>query len=165
MGRNKALLNYNGRWLIQHMLHILTHHSLGITHTVISGAITGYDHICVADTVPFAGPAYAMQNIITQYTDYDGYMVIPVDMPLLSPEIIKCLLQHPQGAMFTGYPLPAYVVPPIQYTLTLLPPGTSVNHMLYHYKVPAVGLPDAYIPYMKNTNTPEQWQKVVKTCR
>ncbi len=162
MGQNKTVLSYHGTPLIAHMLHTLT--SANIENTVISGTVAGYDHMCVPDTIPFAGPAHAIGGIMHTYPDYDGYAVVPVDMPLLRPDMIQILLQQPQGATFQWYPLPAYIVPP-PHAHFYINPHTSIKQLLQQCSTPCIPMLDRFKPYMKNANTPEQWQHITDTRR
>lgn len=48
---------------------------------LLSGTLDG--HETVPDTTPHEGPAKAMMHIMGNYADFDGYLFVPVDMPLL----------------------------------------------------------------------------------
>ncbi len=153
MGRNKALMEYNGRPLIDHMTYILKR--AGVNNILISGEVDDYQGI--PDETPFDGPAKAMENIMRRYPAYDGFLFVPVDMPLLEPEALQTLLDCPNGAYFSGYPLPAFI------TAFLSETGvSSVKELLEVLGVPSVALPQQFQPMMSNTNTPEEWQEVLR---
>ncbi len=161
MGQNKAFLSYGGVPLIAHMLRIVQ--SANIHNICISGQVLGYEHLCISDTIPDAGPAHAIKDIMETHANYDGYMVVPVDMPLLRADMIHTLCQHPQGAIFAQYTLPAYIPRPKKNIG--IAPHTSVQHLLIHLKIPQITLPHIFKPHMKNTNTPEQWRQVCTPCK
>lgn len=151
MGLNKALLEYRGKPLIEHMSDILKRS--GIEAVIISGNVEGYD--CVPDSVPFGGPAKAIETVIRRFPDYKGFLFVPVDMPLLKPEMLRILTRENSGAYFSGCPLPSFIVPPY-----LENEETSVQGLLDFYGIHPVDLPEQFLPAMKNTNTPEEWREI-----
>lgn len=151
MGQNKALLSYHGKPLIEHMTAILKHS--GVETIIISGNVEGYD--CMPDENPFGGPAKAIETIIRHFPDYKGFLFVPVDMPLLEPEMLQILMQQKDGAYFIGCPLPAFITPPYSESNE-----TSVQALLDSHGIYPVDLPKRFFSAMKNTNTPEEWKEV-----
>ena len=152
MGENKALLDYQGKPLIQHMMDILK--DTGIEKILISGDVDGYD--CLSDQAPFTGPAEAIKSVIKRHSVYTGFLFIPVDMPLLKPEILRFLLQQKEGGYFMGWPLPAFITAPYPKS-----EKKSVLGLLEDYGIYPVGLPDIFSSSMKNANTPQDWAEVI----
>ncbi len=155
MGKNKALLDYNGKKLIDHMIALLK--QSGIKDIFISGNIKGYDN-SIPDTSPFEGPAYAIYEVLEKLSNYERVLFLPVDMPLLSPDMLHLLIEHEKGGYFCNYPLPAI--------LRTKPPKArvrSVKELLSIMDIMAIDLPAIYKDSMKNTNTPEQWQEVISS--
>lgn len=149
MGQNKATLDFHGRPLIAHMLALLK--KAGIAKPLISGSLQGYD--CLPDTMPFQGPAIAMAAIMTGNPAPEGYLFVPVDMPLLNAELLQCLLQQPGGSYYQDHPLPAFFVPPYRFGAV-----TSVRALLALHAIQPIPLAEGSAPYMKNFNTPHEWQ-------
>jgi len=87
MGRDKALLSWQGRPLIEHQLDALR--EAGVDEVRVSGLRPEYGGI--ADTTPQAGPLGGLAGIVqAQISDAD-LLVIPVDMPLLQPALLRRL--------------------------------------------------------------------------
>ncbi len=86
MGRDKALLAWRGRPLLEHQIDTLR--AAGI-HTVhVSGDRPDYQGI--ADTTPHAGPLGGLAGIAARLPDTQ-LIVIPVDMPHLDATLLKRL--------------------------------------------------------------------------
>lgn len=152
MGQNKALLDYKGQPLIQHMIDILQ--ETGLTDIVISGTVEGYT--CLPDDTPAAGPVEGLRSVLRNKPGYRGYLVVPVDMPLLSPQVLRLLLAQEQGGYFIGSPLPAYLVPPFTPCC-----HNAVQGFLDAQGYYPVDLPASWESSMKNTNTPQEWNEVL----
>lgn len=154
MGRDKALLTFKGQPLIKHMLDIL--YGLGLKDVFVSGAFAGYP--CIPDETPANGPVQGINSVLRNKPGYQGYLFVPVDMPLLSPQALHLLLQQEQGGYFIDFPLPAYLVPPFTPSNR-----TSVQGFLDAQGIYPVALPPALEEGMKNTNTPQEWQEALAT--
>lgn len=152
MGQNKALMSYMGVPMVTHMMNILR--QSGIDDIFISGAVEGFDTI--PDVTPFAGPAQAICNVLRQKDAYDGYICVPVDMPLLTPEVLRILISQPQGGYFAAHPLPFFLK-----KCRNIDDSHSVRDFLDANQVPIIPLPDIMREIMVNTNTPEEWGKVL----
>lgn len=152
MGRNKALLPYKGRPLIDHMIDLL--HDTGLQDIFISGHLPDYPG--VLDDTPAAGPVEGIRSVIKHKPGYQGYLFVPVDMPLLTPQVLRLLLAQEQGGYFINAPLPAYLVPPFVPCASM-----SVQNFLDTQGICPVDLPDSLTNTMKNTNTPQEWNEVL----
>ena len=153
MGQDKALLDYNGKPLLDHMIGLLE--KSGLTDIYVSGDFEGYR--CIPDSAPHEGPAYAMHDVLTALDGYDGALFVPVDMPLLSAEILRLLIRQDKGGYFMNSPLPAFVTAP--------PPEESpksVKGFLALTKTYPMILPPELENCMSNTNTPEEWQEALR---
>ena len=155
MGQNKALLQYNGRTLLDHMSALLR--DAGVADVFVSGSYEGYD--CILDQEEYAGPAVALRHVLQNLEargEYQGVLSVPVDMPLLSGDALRHLCAVEKGAYFAEHPFPAYV------SLPLCGKGqaTSMRGLLGEEGVIVQELPALYADDMLNTNTPEEWKKV-----
>jgi len=86
MGRDKALLDWHGRALISHQRGLLS--EAGCERVVVSRNAPG----CTADYFPDSGPLGGIQAVVRDHPAA-GYLVIPVDMPLLCPATLGSLLR------------------------------------------------------------------------
>lgn len=154
MGRNKALLDFQGKLLIRHMLDKL--HALGLTDVFISGALDGYPSI--PDDHPHAGPARGIKTVLREKPGYDGYLFVPVDMPLLPAPALRLLLEQEGGGYFIGWPLPACLRPPFSPC-----DGESVHAFLKAQGIYPLPVPEEFEESMKNINTPQDWERLTGT--
>lgn len=151
MGQNKALLNFKGRKLIDHMIDLLQ--ASGLRDVFISGSLRGYS--CIEDDKISAGPAQAIRTVLKTKPGYDGYLFVPVDMPLLRPEILHPLLKQPRGAYYRDRPLPAFIKP-----LPIHSRADSVQGLLNDFQIDPVDLPETFHTAMVNVNTRQDWEEV-----
>ncbi len=149
MGKNKALLEYNGKPLLDHMISLLK--SAGLSDIYVSGKIDGYR--CIPDQEQHEGPAWAMHDVITYLKFPDRVLFIPVDMPLLSVEALRLLMKQEHGGYFENEFLPALIT--IPYPVKRL---KSVQEFLEAANTPPITLPETLKYCMNNTNTPEEWK-------
>lgn len=152
MGQNKALIQFKGIPMVSHMTNILRQG--GVDDIFISGDVVGFNS--VPDVTPYAGPAQAICNMIRQKIGYDGYLCVPVDMPLLKPEALRILMSQPQGGYFAAHPLPFFLT-----KCRNIGNFYSVREILDANQVPTIPLPDSMREIMVNTNTPEEWGKIL----
>ncbi len=150
MGSNKAFLKNQGRFLIDHMMDILL--KTGCTPVFILGSVPGYN--CVADDKIFAGPAQAISSFMHKKLAYPGFLVVPIDMPLLTPSILYRLTTYPEGAYYKDCPLPAYI-PQEPISAHLL----SMHDLLDELGASAVTRDAGNELLMKNINTPNEWKE------
>lgn len=152
MGKNKAMLIYNGKPLLNHMVGILE--KSGIEKVFISGDFEGYG--CINDHTPHKGPAHAMIDVLAELHDYDGVLFVPVDMPFLSCDALRLLIAQEKSCFFKGVPLPAFITKPYP-----IKRSESVKELLKSAKSHSVILPSTLINSMKNINTPKEWKEAI----
>ncbi|NKJ22397.1 molybdenum cofactor guanylyltransferase [Dyella sp. SG609] len=105
MGRDKALLSWRGRPLIEHQLEVLR--EAGVDEARVSGMRPDYQG--VADATPQAGPLGGLAGIAQAVIGDADLLVIPVDMPLLQANLLQRLRsEQPQASSvsFAGHVLP-----------------------------------------------------------
>lgn len=150
MGQDKALLDYNGQLLLDHMIGLLK--QAGLHDIYVSGDFEGYR--CIPDHAPHEGPAFAIYDVLKALEAYDGILFVPVDMPLLHTRALRILLSQESGAFFAGFPLPAYIAKPCP-----IKREKSVKALLKNLDVPSIFLPSEFEFCMANMNTPEEWDE------
>lgn len=103
MGRDKALLLWQGRPLIERQIAVLR--EAGVDTVQISGERVDYQG--VADPVAHAGPLCGIAGIAAMCEDGE-LLIVPVDMPRLHATLLQRLLVAPQAgcAHFAGHVLP-----------------------------------------------------------
>ena len=153
MGKNKALLEFRGKPLIEHMIDIL--HDLGLKDIYVSGSFERYS--CIEDENPFEGPARSIMNVLKKIPDYKGYLFLPVDMPLLTKRVLQILLEQENGGYFIERPLPVYMTPPF-----IFHDSTSVHGFIEAQGIYPVDLPAEFEESMKNINTPQEWEQIIR---
>lgn len=156
MGENKALLDYNGQPLLDHMIALLK--QTGLNDIYVSGNLEGYN--CIPDTAPYEGPARAISDVLdalksSTSSSYEGILFLPVDMPFLEPEMLRILLESPQGACFEAHPLPFYITKEREKNGS----GKSVKEFLSNAGIPSLPLPPKFQNNMTNVNTPKEWKE------
>lgn len=203
MGTSKALLNWNPTTstgtrsstphanksplrLIDHMIQTVSA-GLGMStsnpQVWVSGQVDGC--FCIPDTQPACGPLGGVVSILTHLTpltrsqggplDVDAILVVPVDMPLLTPDLIaqlenafRALGSNPRAVQFKNQEFP--------FLLPLLK-GATLQVALKRFQGPAherslrgllqdldsirLTLPDQAAKNFSNTNTPEEWEKAL----
>lgn len=93
MGQDKASLVYRGKSLLDRAHDLLV--ATGCGDILLSGRVEGRDS--VPDLIPDCGPLGGLHGVLHHLDgrgELDGapLLVIPVDMPLLSPSVLKGLL-------------------------------------------------------------------------
>lgn len=153
MGRNKALMDFHGQPLVEHMMLLLG--SCGIRDAFISGTLTSYP--CLPDKAPFSGPAAAMVDCLNDlHNDYDGVLFVPVDMPFLTQDLLQQLMQQKRTNCFENRFLPAYVK-----TGKIEKGVESVQQLLKILDVDFISAPENSEKAFTNINTPQKWKEVV----
>lgn len=103
-GRDKAMLSWQGKPLIERQIEALR--AAGVDAVRVSGDRPAYGGI--PDAVPGKGPLAGLARIAAACPD-DDLLVIPVDMPLLSPALLcRLRTEMPEAAClrFSGRVLP-----------------------------------------------------------
>ena len=158
MGRDKALLPYRGRHLIDWIVETLR--KAGVAEAFVSSPAdrTYPDYACIADRSPQAGPVGGILSVITALAGYDGYLVVPVDMPLLSPEMLARLMRQGGACHYAGTPLPAFL--PDSATLRRHPASGSVKALLAILAAGPVPLHEGDRNRLVNGNTEREWAAI-----
>ncbi|MGO4700616.1 molybdenum cofactor guanylyltransferase [Dyella sp. 2RAB6] len=105
MGRDKALLPWRGRPLIEHQLEVLR--EAGVDEVRVSGLRP--DYAGIVDAAPLAGPLGGLASIAQAQAGEADLLVIPIDMPLLQPALLQRLRsERPQArsVSFAAHVLP-----------------------------------------------------------
>ena len=153
MGRDKAGLNWDGQTLLQRTKTLLC--ETGCETVRISGRDDLEDGF--ADTRPGEGPAQALIDAVdlALKTGHSGILAVPVDMPKLTPDQLRPLMEGDAGQarIWKRNPLPAYLP-----ALTGHYPRHDVRRirdLLALANVETRDLPDIWKELMVNINTPE----------
>lgn len=163
MGRDKTSLPYRGMTLLQHMREILTRS--GAAPVLVGGG----READVEDVVGNAGPVGSLCALAR----YSGavnrrWLAVPVDMPLLAPQLLLRLTAAGRAAFFEGYPLPVAFSLDTAARAVLaraeerLRAGQSVAVRDVLGELGAVALPAGPTDHAQlvNTNTPEEWARL-----
>ncbi|WP_049621206.1 molybdenum cofactor guanylyltransferase [Frateuria defendens] len=105
MGRDKALLPWQGRPLIEHQLAVLR--EAGVAEARVSGDRP--DYAGIADAQPQAGPLGGLAGVAAVLAGEAELLVIPVDMPRLQATLLQRLRRERPDARclaFAGHVLP-----------------------------------------------------------
>lgn len=101
MGVDKALLPFQGSTLLQHQLELL---QPLCSRVLVSGDYAGFD--CVPDATERCGPLGGIYSI-AQLHPNAALLVIPIDMPQLTEQNLRHLMDCQQTCFIEGHPLPA----------------------------------------------------------
>lgn len=156
MGQDKALLKLQGKTLLHRAVSLVK--AAGINQILISRNEPGF----INDLYPGAGPLAGIQSALL-HVNAESCLVLPVDTPLLTADLLTLLLQHPCSC-FADSPLPA-VIPNtsevkhwLSNQLQQKMPDRSIQRFLQRFGVVEIKCPDQQA--LANTNTPDQWQHV-----
>jgi molybdopterin-guanine dinucleotide biosynthesis protein A len=158
MGRDKALLPWGEGTLLNHAVALM--HSAGVETVKVSGDRPGFD--CLPDTTPGAGPGVAISDLLASLPADAAVLVVPVDMPLLTPALLARLASvSGRAAYFEGFPLPALLP-------TRGPEGQPLRAdalRRLHAQAASQALPlteDEAAAFV-NVNTPQEWNELERT--
>jgi molybdenum cofactor guanylyltransferase len=104
MGRDKAMLSWHGRPLIEHQIAVLQ--AAGVDIVRISGDRPDYQGI--ADPIAHAGPLGGIAGVAAACGDGE-LLIVPVDMPRLQTALLQRLLDASSSSgstHFAGHVLP-----------------------------------------------------------
>lgn len=170
MGTSKALLSIHGQRLIDRTQSIVEELRPLVDSVVISGFVPNVANT-ISDTTPFEGPLGGIASVATELLrsnePAEGLLVVPVDLPLLTAEALRPLVEHfnehrPTAVHFAGHWLPALFRLDEQLISGAKPNG-SVRGLLN-------GLGAAILPLIQplpfsNANTPEQWAQLTRSLK
>lgn len=162
MGRDKALLEWRGRPLLEHMRDLLS--DAGAARVVISGTRPGYDAIpdAIPDDIGDGGPAVALAQLVQRLPD-GVWLAVPLDMPLLAAPALHALVAASADcAMFECHPLPMSITLDSRTRALLagiveLPPNQRSLRAIHHALAGVVLAPGAWDASLIGCNTPEEW--------
>lgn len=163
MGCNKALLDFHGIPLVDHMRKLAK--QAGCKKVFLSGKLEGYDYL--ADLKPNLGPVGGIVSAMTQIDlKYTSVLFLPVDMPCVSPHLLQQLLTKSQqdGAHFENQPLPLYLErnPNVIETMKDLRASPSSVHSLRKaLNLQELPISETVTHDFVNLNTPELYEKLV----
>lgn len=157
MGVDKAELNWQGLPLWRRQIQFAR--ELGADDILLSHPRHGQ-----ADLKPGFGPLSGLHTLLPQCL-HNTVLVLPIDMPLLTPKLLTPLLAHQNSAYFAQSALPCVLKhnPTLHAYIAsqLHEQGRrSVQSLLTHCQADAISCaePERLI----NANTPEQWQNLMQ---
>ncbi len=165
MGEDKAALVYRGRPLIEHMEKLL----------VVAGAnpVLNVGHPGgLVDPIQGCGPAaglFALLDFVQEHDLCGPWLVVPVDMPLLTPSMLRRLVQcDTLAAHYADETLPLMVrmddegIRRLSRVRELLDgaKGLSLWHILRNLNASALSAAAAEAGGLVNVNTPSDWMAV-----
>lgn len=158
MGRDKAMLPWQGRTLLEHMRERLR--EAGAARVVISG--THPDPDAIPDVVRDGGPAAALTQLAPRLDD-GVWLLVPVDMPLLDASTLGVLAASSADcAIFAGHPLPMRLVldprsRAVLAALAIAPPPQRSLRAIHQALAGDVIDVEGRNARLINCNTPEEW--------
>lgn len=163
MGRDKATLDWRGRPLIEHMQALLT--AAGARQVLVSGPYPEYG--AVPDVAVELGPVGGLISIAAAAPD-GLLLIVPVDMPRLSPSLLRDLVAAPDAACacYAGHILPMRLRldERSRTALEMLRMAPRRDRSLRALHTTLSGIEIALLGHaageLDNCNTPEQWQEI-----
>ena len=166
MGRDKALLRWRGQTLLDHQLETLR--LSGVDQTCVSGRRP--EHNGIADPQPGAGPLGGLAGVAAAIQEDVNLLIVPVDMPLLSPELLRRLGHENPAASclrFAGKILPVRLRLDrtarslLQQRLEAERPGERSLHALQRdLNAAELALDETEADQFVDCNTPAVWQEI-----
>lgn len=137
MGQDKAFVSYNGKCLIEYAIKLL---SLFCKTVTISAndfdKYAQFDLPIVADSIKDIGPIGGLYSALSVSAD-ETNIVIPVDMPLITKDLISYLLSNHQAGHITtpfhnGLLEPLCAIYPTSAVFTIKSMISQENYKLYN---------------------------------
>lgn len=162
MGSDKALLEWQGQPLLQHMQGLL--HTAGAGRVVVSGDYPGDD--IVPDRIRDIGPLGGVASVAEALPD-GVLLLVPVDMPLLTPALLATLADADGDCVcFAEYMLPMRLRLDgrARAWLRQVPTRPSPERSMHalHAALDGSWLAVDGSDRLVNCNTPGQWQELVQ---
>lgn len=170
MGTSKAQLEWDGTPLLTHMQTVLKQTNVEAVHLCQQ---TGDDALC--DAYPGLGPLAGIESAL-RHTPTGAYLlIVPVDMPLLTPALLTDLtapLNTHTAAYYPNGPLPLGLKnTPQAHTQakTMLKEAQTQNtvpklrHFMAALDAYMLPMPPDGHRLLQNLNTPEDWKKAHET--
>jgi molybdopterin-guanine dinucleotide biosynthesis protein A len=155
MGVDKALLPFQGDTLLRHQVELL---APLCARVLVSGDYAGFD--CVPDATERCGPLGGIYSIATLHPDA-ALLVIPIDMPQLTEQNLRYLMDCQQSCFIEGHPLPALFHPskPLLMAMSGILADANQDFSIWnlHRFLNSKALPRGEFNGL-NINEPKQWQ-------
>lgn len=161
MGRDKALLELQGETLLARTIRL--GESLGASQVLVSRNQPGFIKDQIKDAGPMAGISAGLSHCDSRWM-----LVLPVDMPLLSPEALTPLLTETLGAQqagfIEGFPLPVLLEnsptlkSALERTLTAATSSRSLQRLWQQLGLRQLSLPIS--PAFQNCNDPASFAAI-----
>lgn len=166
MGTDKSQLKIGDKTLLEHAEQLLL--NSGIKPIFISGAKSSSKD-CIKDKYIDKGPLAGISASLNYLTRYDFILFIPVDMPLLTKQIIVELQTHMSSLLvhFSNYNLPLMIKNNAAIRKLIETQISSNQLSIYQLLqlLPTKSLNHGYSKYLfTNTNSPHQYQKLILNC-
>ena len=158
MGTDKALLPWGDGTLLTHMHALLR--AAGACEVIVSGDRPGFDS--VPDTQPDTGPMGALAQLAPRLRD-GMWIVVPVDMPLLTIEVLHALLAADAACTCVeshAMPMALRLDAGVRATLEEIGglTGRACSLRALQQRLHTVHLPSSsWKQVLRNCNTPEDW--------
>lgn len=163
MGQDKALLDWHGVPLIEHMHQLLE--QAGAARVVVSGNRAGY--ASVEDETPDLGPLGGLLSVANTLPDGD-LLILPIDMPRLPSTRLRQLMSASwRCATFDQHMLPMRLRlnddsrTAIQQVAEAPQAQRSLRALQKALHVVQLALPLAHMHEFDNCNTPQEWQAML----
>lgn len=163
MGRDKARLPWRGQSLLAHACATLT--AAGAARVVVSGDYPEWGGL--PDATPDLGPLGGVASVFSAHP-VGVLLLMPVDMPLLTPDLLGTLASHGTVACTTYrdhiLPMRVRLDAGSRAVLAQLLSDPNARHSLraLHGALGGdfIDLPPAQRAALVNCNTPDEWQAV-----
>ncbi|MCK7593189.1 molybdenum cofactor guanylyltransferase [Pseudomarimonas salicorniae] len=160
MGRDKAQLPWRGGTLLDHLVDVLRRAGASAVH--VSGVQP--DGRGIPDRWPGVGPLGGLASALAQVGD-GILLALPVDLPLLDPELLAPLLAHADApaVRFRAQPMPvrlrvdAALRRELQALLDAEPAQRSMNTLFRRLNGIEIECPEGLSGALLNCNTPQEW--------
>jgi molybdopterin-guanine dinucleotide biosynthesis protein A len=174
MGEDKAFLQIDGESLLQRSINLLKR--IGASEVLVSR--NDFTHGSLPDIYPEHGPLSGIHSALFEMVSKKStpILVIPVDMPLLSEDLLICLVEAgltmDTAVHYLEHPIPAFIpntnltrsyLESILSDVSAAKPSRSIQRFLS--RIGAVQLSTAENDKLINTNTPEQWHKFINNLQ
>ena len=166
MGQDKATLPYKGKRLVDVVADVAR--AAGVSRIYVSGMLKGYTSI--PDMISGGGPVSGLCSCLLRLSaNHARLLFIPVDMPRLTPELLRLLIVQPmhESCHFESHPLPCII--PItkevmRYTDLVArnlakQKKLSVKDFLARIGATSLDIPESLNSSLTNTNTPDEWKE------
>lgn len=157
MGQDKALLPIGKLTMLDHMANLLVR--AGASKIVVLGR--NDRPYAIPDQLPMQGPAIALQAFLKSQEPGSKYIVVPVDMPAIRPEILVRLSSEHGWTYFANSPLPCLAIADNNRQQAV---GSMRELLLAKSAMVLEFLPEDYLVF-SNVNTPDGYQKCMNLLR